>query len=195
MKTQFLTAGMFVGSGVVVTDEQSQVRFLFHFIFQFNSSHTESSSKYHTTLFKVPLHPLQSTASPSSKYHTTIFKVPHQPLQSTTPPFSKYHITLFKVPHQPLQSTTPTSSKYHTTIFRVPHHPLQSTTPPSSKYHITLFKVPNPYSVVINSHMIKMHFRMTFLSNSNTSSTFSYRNHFTNIFNNKCTTMNLTISK
>ena len=50
---------------------------------------------------------------PSSKYHTTLFKVPHRhlqstlhPLQSTTTPSSKYYITLFKVPHNPLQSTT-----------------------------------------------------------------------------------------
>ena len=45
------------------------------------------------------------TTSPSSKYHTTLFKVPHNPLQSTTPPSSKYHTPLFKVPHNPLQST------------------------------------------------------------------------------------------
>ena len=41
---------------------------------------------YHTTLFKVPHHPLQSTTPPSSKYHTTLFKVPYHPLQSTIPP-------------------------------------------------------------------------------------------------------------
>ena len=29
------------------------------------------------TLFKVPHHPLQNTTPPSSKYHTTLFKVPH----------------------------------------------------------------------------------------------------------------------
>ena len=32
---------------------------------------------------KVPYHPLQSTIPPSSKYYTTLFKVPHQPLQYT----------------------------------------------------------------------------------------------------------------
>ena len=73
---------------------------------------TPPSSKYHTTLFKVPHHPLQSTTSPSSKYHITIFKVPHHPLQSTTSPSSKYHITLFNVPHHPLQSTITTCWKY-----------------------------------------------------------------------------------
>ena len=56
----------------------------------------------------------QSTTPPSSKYHTTLFKVPHHPLQSTTQPSSKYHTTIFKVPRNPLQSTTPPSSKYHT---------------------------------------------------------------------------------
>ena len=79
---------------------------------------TKPSSMYHTTLFKVPRHPFQSTTQPSSKYHTTLFKVPRHPLQSTTPPFSKYHTTLFKVPHNPLQSTTPPSSNYHTTLFK-----------------------------------------------------------------------------
>ena len=69
-----------------------------------------------------------TNTSPSSKYHTTLFKVPYHPLQSTTPPSSKYHITLFKVPHHPLQSTTPPSSKYHTTLFKVQHT--------SIKYHI-----------------------------------------------------------
>ena len=65
-----------------------------------------------------------------SNYHTTLFKVPHHPLQSTTPPSrsSKYHTTLFKVPQHPLQRATPPSSKYHTTIFKVPHHPIQSKT-------------------------------------------------------------------
>ena len=29
--------------------------------------------------------------TPSSKYHTALFKVLHHPLQSTTPPSSKYH--------------------------------------------------------------------------------------------------------
>ena len=42
-------------------------------------------------------HPLQSTTPPSSKFHTTLFKVPHHPLQNTTSPSSKYHITLFNV--------------------------------------------------------------------------------------------------
>ena len=87
------------------------------------------SSKYHTTLFKVPHHHLQSTTSPSSKYNTTLFKVPHHPLKSTIPPSSKYHTTLFKVPYHPLQSTTSPSSKYHITLFKVPHHPHQSTIP------------------------------------------------------------------
>ena len=32
---------------------------------------TSPSSKFHTTLFKVPYHPLQSTVPPSSKYHTS----------------------------------------------------------------------------------------------------------------------------
>ena len=39
---------------------------------------------------------------PSSKYHTTLFKVPHQHLQSTTPPSPKNHTTIYKVPHQHL---------------------------------------------------------------------------------------------
>ena len=29
--------------------------------------------------YKVSHHPLQSTTPPSSKYHTTLFKVPHHP--------------------------------------------------------------------------------------------------------------------
>ena len=60
---------------------------------------TSLSSKFHTTLFKVPYHPLQSTVPPSSKYRTTLFKVPHNLLQSTILPFSKYHTTFFKVPY------------------------------------------------------------------------------------------------
>ena len=64
-------------------------------------------------------HPLQSTTRPSSKYHTTLFKVPHHPIQSTTPPSSKYYTTLFKVLYHPLQSTTPPSSKYHTNTHNV----------------------------------------------------------------------------
>ena len=94
--------------------------------------------KYHTALFKVTQHPLQSNTTPSSKYHTTLFRVTYHPLQSTTPPFkvphchpSKNHTTLFKVTYHPLQSTTsttPPSSKYHTAIFKAPHHPLQCTT-------------------------------------------------------------------
>ena len=40
-----------------------------------------------------------SVKLPSSKYHTTLFKVPHNPLQNIIPPSSKYHTTLFKVPH------------------------------------------------------------------------------------------------
>ena len=42
----------------------------------------------------------KATTPPSSKYHTTLFKVPNHPLQSTTPPSSKYQTTLFKVPHR-----------------------------------------------------------------------------------------------
>ena len=108
-----------------------------------SSNTTQPSSKYHTILFKVPQHTLQSTTPPSSSYHITLFKVPHNPLQSTTPPSSKYHTILFKVTQHPLQATTAHSSKYHTTLFKVPHHHLQSTTQPSSKYHTTLFKVPH----------------------------------------------------
>ena len=50
------------------------------------------------TLFKVWYHPLRSITPPSSKYHTTLFKVPHLLFkvphhhpQSTTPHSSKYH--------------------------------------------------------------------------------------------------------
>ena len=72
-----------------------------------------SSSKYHTTLFKVLYHlfkvPYHLFKVP---YH--IFKVPYHLLKAP------HH--LFKVPYHPLQSTT--SSKYHTT---------------SSKFHTTLF--------------------------------------------------------
>ena len=42
--------------------------------------------------------PLQSIIPPSSKYHTTLFKVPHNL-------FKEPH-NLFKVPHNPLQSIT-----------------------------------------------------------------------------------------
>ena len=79
------------------------------------------SNKITKLLKQIPI----STTPPSSKYHTTIFKIPYNPLQSTTPPSSKYHTNLFKVPHNPLQSTTPPSSKYHTTLFNVPNNPLQ----------------------------------------------------------------------
>ena len=46
------------------------------------------------TVVKIPQNPCRlertSIAAPSSsKYHTTIFKVPHNPLQSTTQPSSK----------------------------------------------------------------------------------------------------------
>ena len=113
---------------------------------------------YHTTLFKVPHNPLQSTLPASSMYHTTLFKVPHHPLQSTTPPLqsttpplqstthlfkvpytsskyhtpsSKYHITLFKVPYTLFKvSHYPLQSTTH--LFKVSHYPLQSTTTPSS---------------------------------------------------------------
>ena len=78
------------------------------------------SSKYHTTIFKVPYHHLKSTTPRSSKNHTTLLKVPHHFLQSTT------H-TLQSTTH-PLQSTTPSSSKNNTT---------------SSKYHTILLKVPH----------------------------------------------------
>ena len=61
----------------------------------------------------MKLNHLQST-QPSSKYHTTLFKVPHNPLQSTTPPSSKYHTTLLKIPQHPLRSRTQPSSKYNT---------------------------------------------------------------------------------
>ena len=37
------------------------------------------------------INPLQSTLQPSSKYQTTLFKVPYNPLQSTIQPSSKYH--------------------------------------------------------------------------------------------------------
>ena len=36
---------------------------------------------------------IQSIIQPSSKYHTTLFKVPHYPLPSTTPPSSKFRYT------------------------------------------------------------------------------------------------------
>ena len=50
----------------------------------------------------------------SSKYLTTLFKVPNYPLQSITPPSTSYHTTIFTVLH----STTLPSSKYHTILFR-----------------------------------------------------------------------------
>ena len=56
-------------------------------------------------------HLYMCTTPPSSKYYTTLFNVPYHPLQITTPPSSKYHTALFKVPHHSLQSTTPLSSK------------------------------------------------------------------------------------
>ena len=40
--------------------------------------------------------------SPFSKYHTTLFEVPHHPIQSTALPSSKYHITIVYVPFNPL---------------------------------------------------------------------------------------------
>ena len=71
----------------------------------------------HTTLFKVPYIRLQSTIHPSSKYHTSLFKVPPtlfklecrhsilEGLERTIQPSSKYYTSLFKVPYNPLQST------------------------------------------------------------------------------------------
>ena len=44
-------------------------------------------------------------------YHTTLFKVTHHPLQSTTP--------LVKVPRHPLQRSSPRSLNNHTTLFKV----------------------------------------------------------------------------
>ena len=117
---------------------------------------THLSNVYHTTLFKVPQCPLQSTTLPPSKYLTIIFKVPHYPLQTTSLPSSMYHITLFNVPYYPFQSTTPPSSKYRNTLFKVPHHPLQSITLPSSKYHTTLFKVPILYTYQIEPRFLAM---------------------------------------
>ena len=80
----------------IITKIPSLFRILYHFII---------------ALYNL-LRPM-FTIPPSSKYHTTLFKVPYHPLQSTIPPFSKYHTTLFKVPYHPLQSTIPPSSKYH----------------------------------------------------------------------------------
>ena len=106
---------------------------------------TPFSSKYHTTLFRVSHHPLQSTTSPSSKNHLTLFKaspsskIPDDLLQCTTLPSSKYHTTLFKVSYHPLKSIIhpfksiiPPSSENHATLFKVPHAPLQSITRRSS---------------------------------------------------------------
>ena len=45
-------------------------------------------------------YPLQSSTPPSSKYQTTLFKVPHHPLQSTYLHPSKYHTSLFKELYQ-----------------------------------------------------------------------------------------------
>ena len=57
------------------------------------------------------------------KYHTTIFKVPHRPLQSTTPPSSKYHTILFNVPH-----VYTTIFKVPNHQIKIPRHPLKSIT-------------------------------------------------------------------
>ena len=77
----------------------------------------QSSSKYHTTIFKVPYNHLQISIQHSSKYHTTLFKVTYNTLQGAIRPSSKYHTTLFKVSYNPLQSIMQPSSKYHTTLY------------------------------------------------------------------------------
>ena len=135
---------LWVGSSLVIISAAAAVG-------QFISADAQGIT---ITLFKIPHHPPQSTTSPSSKYHTTLFKVPHHlfkvphhPLQRTTPHSSNHHTTLFKVPHHPLQSITPPSSKYHAILFKLPHHIHQTTTPPSSNYHA-------PIKLINNSHQI-----------------------------------------
>ena len=96
----------------------------FHLLQIYHPLHKVPSSKYHTILFKVPPHPLQSTKPPSLCCYTIQLaksirpvyficgmlspssNIPHHFLKV---PLSKYHTTLFKVPHNPLQSTTYTT--------------------------------------------------------------------------------------
>ena len=80
------------------------------------SSHVLMPNNIHISSYHVSM---LSLSSQRQNNHTTLFKVPHHPLQRTTPPSSKYHITLFKEPHHLLQSTTPPSSRNHTALFKV----------------------------------------------------------------------------
>ena len=149
----------------------------------FSTHNTRQYNKHHH-LQIYPLHPLQSTTPPSSKYHTTLFKVPHHPLQiyplhqhvlhhhDDRHLFWNNHLRAAPEDARFVQQMNSTAYIMQTrssnlwfkmkvldihpicifqgivmwlmarlTLFNVPHHPLQSTTPPSSKYHTTLFKV------------------------------------------------------